>query len=541
MTSSILIQDSHFHHHSHSIDDQKRMNNDLLQHSLLHQNRDFMKDYNRGQNIDYTKNELKSCVTDFKTRLSQIDVADYLGQEIVVSDDPKQRMNSSKMQFLSKTNLPNDSKIVKLQVGVSKIIDDQNGFNNKSILEQLQKDKNQDSRYKTNLKKRAVFQLPDIQPISTKNFKDTYQNNSMNTTMMNNTDTVNTPNKKKNRLNAFLTERNEYNQTISILNQKESCENLQQVLNKSKSIRIIQGEDESNSVSPKGLWSKIRDGNVKVKNFKIGSKANKSPMGSVLETSIQLENDQSGIFITDTSRLIETSKVALETARLPNIKQDRNLSMDLKTISFHQNSSKFNMKNIQQLDLSDDILSPTYRQKNKSPVKTIAYRDIIQGTQTLFDKNFTISDEQSQKVNTKKFEFRQSSMNINKPRVTKRGTLKLDHNLNINSSLQLHMNNQRLMAKIQSNIQEAKDIRSYLNQSISKIKEDLHYESIEDKIKQFQMFGANAPVKPRIGLKMERARLSSLNMSTDQISPKNKKSMLGQKKQVALNIQSDRY
>ena len=104
---------------------------------------------------------------------------------------------------------------------------------------------------------------------------------------------------------------------------------------KSKSIRLIQGEDETHSVSPRGLWSKIKDGNVKVKNFKIGSKANKSPleMGSVQETSIQLENDNSGIFITDTSRL-------------PNIPKhnERNASMDLKSINM-QNSGKF-MKNL---------------------------------------------------------------------------------------------------------------------------------------------------------------------------------------------------
>jgi len=41
---------------------------------------------------------------------------------------------------------------------------------------------------------------------------------------INNTET-NTPNKAK-RLNSFLTAKNDYNQTIAILNQKESCENL---------------------------------------------------------------------------------------------------------------------------------------------------------------------------------------------------------------------------------------------------------------------------------------------------------------------------
>ena len=68
-----------------------------------------MKDYNRGQNINYTKTNLKSCVTDLKDRLSKIDVADYLGSEINVEPepiDPKKRLDSSKMKFLSKTNLP---------------------------------------------------------------------------------------------------------------------------------------------------------------------------------------------------------------------------------------------------------------------------------------------------------------------------------------------------------------------------------------------------------------------------------------------------
>lgn len=67
----------------------------------------------------------------------------------------------------------------------------------------------------------------------------------------------------------------------------------------------------------------------------------------------------------------------------------------------------------------------------------------------MFDRNFTINDElATQRVNAKKFEFRQSSINVNKPRITKRTTLKFDQNLNINSSLQLHVNNQRLMSKI---------------------------------------------------------------------------------------------
>ena len=59
-------------------------------------------------------------------------------------------------------------------------------------------------------------------------------------------------------------------------------------------------------------------------------------MGSVMETSIQQENDQSGIFITDTSRLPSITK-----------RDDRNLSMDLKNvnISSMQNSGKF-MKNL---------------------------------------------------------------------------------------------------------------------------------------------------------------------------------------------------
>ena len=47
-----------------------------------------MKDYNRGQNIDYTKGNLKSCVTDLKERLSKIDVADYLGSDINLEPEP---------------------------------------------------------------------------------------------------------------------------------------------------------------------------------------------------------------------------------------------------------------------------------------------------------------------------------------------------------------------------------------------------------------------------------------------------------------------
>ena len=93
------------------------------------------------------------------------------------------------------------------------------------------------------------------------------------------------------------------------------------------------------------------------------------------------------------------------------------------------------------------------------------------------------------------------------------------------------------MSKIQSNIQEAKEIRNYLNQSISKIKEDLNYESIEDKIKQYQMYGSNMPIKPRITIKIDKSKHSNLNLSSDQLSPKLKKG-LGMKKITNLNITS---
>jgi len=54
-----------------------------------------------------------------------------------------------------------------------------------------------------------------------------------------------------------------------------------------------------------------------------------------------------------------------------------------------------------------------------------------------------------------------------------------------------------------------------LNQSISKIKEDLNYESIEDKIKQYQMYGSNMPIKPRITIKIDKSKHSNLNLSSD--------------------------
>lgn len=65
------------------------------------------------------------------------------------------------------------------------------------------------------------------------------------------------------------------------------------------------------------------------------------------------------------------------------------------------------------------------------------------------------------------------------------------------------VSNQKLLQKIQSNIQEARDVRSYLNQSISRIKEDVKYDSIDERIRRFEQFDTSKikPFKPRLSIK----------------------------------------
>lgn len=70
-----------------------------------------MRDFNRGVTIDSSKLNLKNCVTDFKARLGSIDISVYMeeGNHAVFN-----KKKNSRLEFLSRTNLPLDSKVVKL-------------------------------------------------------------------------------------------------------------------------------------------------------------------------------------------------------------------------------------------------------------------------------------------------------------------------------------------------------------------------------------------------------------------------------------------
>eukprot|EP00347_Sterkiella_histriomuscorum_P000528 403375505 len=411
------------------------------------------------------------------------------------------------MEFTSKTDLPKDCEVNKLESGLNRIKE-----NNSSMLRHIEYDEK--NKIKSNVNQVMTGQEYKNNQSFDQNHNDESFGNqqqvnfpsiskgkfSLNKSYL----TVNNSpsNNSFQRRDSFMLPKSLLNQTInSKAVAKQSCSSLQQLLVKSQSIRSFHNEDETNSPSPKGLWERITQGNQKIVTLKKGrQRLNQSmqpTMGSVQESSIQLERDPSSVFITEAPRLPQL-KIK------KNIYQNEGFNLQMIQPYTHKNT------HINTIDIDYDMDFARNKSKHQMPKKYTLLQDVLESTRKLSDRKFQIVDDSPRKNDDKKKDYRASSLKLHKSYKSNKTNISLSKEPStlLNSSFNLQVNNQKLMQKIYSNIQEAKEVRSYLNQSIQRIKEDVKFDSIEEKIKRFEQFDFMKvqPFKPRLSIKVDRVK-----------------------------------